>query len=205
MKLCYNVDINVDPLVVKWLDARFRKPNGIYEMKDSCWYGLVSMALCQSAKAKRESVLPEKYRRFSPVKIRITEYDFYHYGWEVNATQEIRLSRLLKRVIEDEILRNAAIMRARYDMPLSQAINAITVFYNLTEDDVKFETLRKTYRRNYTGMEEEYRALDCAALTDFGKDERTDAAKQLRLRQKAGNPGQLDMFEEYRKPTIWKN
>lgn len=205
MKLCYNVDINVDPLVVKWLDARFKKPNGIYEMKDSCWYGLVSMALCQSSKAGRGSVLPDKYDRFKPVKIRITEYDFYHYGWTVNATQEIRLSRLLKKVIEDELLRNAAIIRARYTMPLSQALNAITVFYNLSEEDVKFETLRKTYRRNYTGMEEEYRALDRAAVTDFGKDDIEESTKHLRVRQKASDPCQMDMFEQERRPTIWKN
>jgi len=205
MKCQYNVDMKVDPLVVKWMDARFRKERGIYRLQESRWYTLVSMALCQSARAERVSLPPEKYSGFVPVKIGITEYDFYHYGWEVNMTQEIRMSRLLRDIICDEILRNAAIIRARYEISLSRAVNNIIVFYNLTEDDVRFETLRKRYRREYLVLEEEYRALDRAALTDFTGDE-SEMPPRRKLNVKARNPqGQLDIFDtEPKKPTIWK-
>jgi len=207
MKCQFNVDMRVDQLVVKWLDARFRKERGIYLLGDSFWYTLVSMALCQSKRSERMSVPPDKYAAFVPVKIGITQYDFYHYGWEVNMTQEIRMSRLLRNIIYDEILRNAAIMRARYAISLSQAINTLTVFYNLTEEDVKFETLRKKYRRGYTRLEDEYRAIDLAAVTDFGADEgKAMEHPQRRLKLKVEpKEGQLDMFEtETKKPTIWK-
>ncbi len=205
MSCRYNVDMKVDPLVVKWMDARFRKERGIYRLQESRWYTLVSMALCQSARAERMSLPPDKYAGFVPVKIGITEYDFYHYGWEVNMTQEIRMSRLLRDIICDEILRNAAIMRARYAMSLSRSIGNIMVFYNLDEEDVRFETLRKRYRREYTGLEEEYRALDRAALSDFTGDE-TAVPPPRRLKLKASDTrGQLDLFETEQKiPTIWK-
>lgn len=205
MKCQYNVDMMVEPLVVKWMDARFRKERGIYRIGDSKWYTFVSMALCQSARAERMSVPPEKYAGFVPVKIGITEYDFYHYGWTVNMTQEIRMSRLVRDIICDEILRNAAMMRARYEMSVSRAINAIMVFYNLTEEDVRFETLRKRYRREYCRLEEEYRALDRAALSDFTGDE-TAVPPPRRLKLKASDTrGQLDLFDTEQKiPTIWK-
>lgn len=207
MKCQYNVDMRVDPLVVRWMDARFRKRRGVYDLGKSCWYTLVSMALCQSSRAERMRVPPEKYAGFVPVKVGITEYDFYHYGWEVNMTQEIRLSRMVRNIICDEILRNAAIMRARYDISLSQAINTFTVFYNLSEDDVRFETLRKRYRREYMRLEDEYRNIDRAAVTDFGmREERKTAQQQRRLKLKVErHEEQLDLFDtEPKTPTIWK-
>lgn len=205
MKCQYNVDMMVDPLVVKWMDARFRKERGIYRLQESRWYTLVSMALCQSARAERMSLPPDKYAGFVPVKIGITEYDFYHYGWEVNMTQEIRMSRLLRDIICDEILRNAAIIRARYEISLSRAVNNIIVFYNLTEEDVRFETLRKRYRREYLELEEEYRALDRAALSDFTGDAGAlPPPRRLKLKATSAD-GQLDLFDTEQKiPTIWK-
>jgi len=212
MRLSYNVDMKVDPLVVKWMDARFEKRRGIYRMGASPWYGLVSMALCQSARSERMRVPPDKYNSFVPVKVSITEYDFYHYGWEVSPTQEIRLSRMIRSLVEDELLRNAAIIRARYNLPLSQAIGSMMVFYNLSEEDVRFETMRKTYRRHYAGLETEYAALDSAAVTDFGAypQKMEYAARKLRMRLSETPANQMDLFRDdetygYQPtPTIWK-
>lgn len=206
MSIQYNVDMRVDPLVVKWMDARFRQRRGVYDLGQSCWYTLVSMALCQSSRTERMKAPPEKYAGFVPVKVGITEYDFYHYGWEVNMTQEIRLSRMVRNIICDEILRNAAIMRARYGISLSRAIKTFMVFYNVTEDDVRFETLRKRYRREYMRLEDEYRSIDRAAVTDFGM-EKTWEERRKRLKLKAARhaEGQLDLFaQEPKTPTIWK-
>ena len=207
MRLSYNVDIKVDPLVVKWMDARFEKRRGVYHMGNSPWYGLVSMALCQSARAERMRITPEKYNLFVQVKVGITEYDFYHYGWEINATQEIRLSRMIRSLVEDELLRNAAIIRARWRISLSHAIGSMMVFYNLSEDDVRFETMRKKYQRHYAGLEAEYAALDSAAVTDFGTRPNPDGrSRRLRMKPQEPPEGQLDLFDEYNKktPTIWK-
>lgn len=207
MERRYNADMKVDPIVVKWMDARFRKRRGIYDLSESCWYTLVSMALCQSSRAERTKVTPDKYAGFVPVKVGITEYDFYHYGWKVNMTQEIRLSRMIRNIICDEILRNAAIMRARYSISLSRAINTFIVFYNLTEGDVRFETLRKRYRREYMRLEEEYRNIDRAAVTDFGAREESQSAqppRRLKLKVERREE-QLDLFDtEPKTPTIWK-
>lgn len=196
MPVNYNIDIHVDPLVRKWFDSRFKRHRGVYQLGDSCWYGLVSAMLYQSKRVTGggDPALPDKYSRFVQVKIGITEYDFYHYGWEVSPIQELRFSRMIRTIVVDECLRSAAIMRARYDIPLSQAINTYTVYYDWTEEDIHFETLRKIYRRHYRDIEYEYRELDQAAVTDFGVTEADIPRRSLRLRTPKEPEGQLRLF-----------
>ncbi len=204
MAECYSIYLKMDPLVYRWLEARFKSSRGVFHLGDSWYYGLVSALLYQSPRVGAPAVVPAKYDRFVPARVCITEYDFYHYGWEVSVTQELRFSRLMRNIIIDECLRNAAILRARYDMPLSRAIGFYTVYYGLEEEDVKFETLRKTYRRHYRGVEDEYRALDRAAVTDFGALE--DAApppKTLRIRKpRPSDPAQLTLFDQTKHQTL---
>lgn len=191
---CYSVNMRVDSLVKRWLDKNCKVVHGRYWFGDSCYYGLVSAMLCQSAKVGRPAVVPVKYAGFVPVSICITEFDFYHYGWEVSVTQELRFSRLVRNLVIDECLRSAAMLRARYDIPLSQAINSFTVWYGLTDDDVNPDTLRKTYQRKYKSVEEDYRAFDRAAVTDFGTRQTVPAPRKLRLRPAHPNPKQMELF-----------
>lgn len=194
MPLVYTIDLRVDPLVAGWIDRNFNKVRGCYRMGDSFWYGLVSSLLYQSH-VKKPTVLPEKYSGFVPIKLAVTEYDFYHYGWEVSPMQELRFSRLIRSFIIDECLRNVAIMRARYDIPLSQAITDCTVFFNLEEEHLKYETLRKIYQRKYQEVESRYRDLDIASVSEFGANDRIPDKRSLRLRGRAaGNPRQLELF-----------
>ena len=191
---CYSVDMRVDPLVKRWMDRNFKTDHGRYRFGDSCYYGLVSAVLCQSPKVGNPAVVPDKYARFVPVKVCITEYDFYHYGWEVSVTQELRFSRLVRNILIDECLRSAAMLRARYDIPLSQAISSFTVWYGLTDDDVNPDTLRKTYQRKYKSVEEDYRAFDRAAVTDFGRLDADPTLRHLRLhKSRYRDPRQLNL------------
>lgn len=191
---CYSVDMRVDPLVKRWMDRNFKTDHGRYRFGDSCYYGLVSAVLCQSPRVGSPAVVPDKYARFVPVKVCITEYDFYHYGWEVSITQELRFSRLVRNILIDECLRSAAMLRARYDIPLSQAINSFTVWYGLTDDDVNPDTLRKTYQRKYKSVEEDYRAFDRAAVTDFGRLDADPPQRHLRLhKSRHRDPRQLNL------------
>lgn len=193
MAECYSVNIRVDPLVKRWMDRSFKIDHGRYWLGDSFYYGLVSAMLCQSGRVGTPTVIPDKYDRFVPVRVCVTEFDFYHYGWEVSITQELRFSRLVRSMLVDECLRSVAIMRARYDMPLSQAINFYTVYYRLDDDDIKFDTLRKTYQRKYQDIEKEYRNLDMAAMTDFGFKDYTPTHKDLRLHDRRGDPSQMTL------------
>ncbi len=193
MSECYSISMKVDPLVKKWLDNHFKSGRGGYWFGDSCYYGLVSSLLTQSHRVGAPSVVPGKYSMFVTVRICITEYDFYHYGWNVSVMQELRFSRLIRNLIEDELLRSVAILRARYNISISNAIDFYTMHYNLDECDVKFDTLRKKYRRNYTKVEEEYRTLDRIALDERGK--RTDDKKTLRIKKSRTNPSQLKLFK----------
>lgn len=191
---CYSVDMRVDPLVKRWMDRNFKTGHGRYRFGDSCYYGLVSAVLCQSPRVGNPAVVPDKYARFVPVKVCITEYDFYHYGWEVSITQELRFSRLVRNILIDECLRSAAMLRARYDIPLSQAINSFIVWYGLTDDDVNPDTLRKTYQRKYKSVEEDYRAFDRAAVTDFGRLDADPPQRHLRLhKSRHRDPHQLNL------------
>ena len=117
-----------------------------------------------------------------PVRIGISEYDFYHYGWEVSPMQEIRFSRLVRNIVIDECLRSVALLRASFSVPLSQAINAYTIYYDIADEDIHYETLRKIYQRKYRRIEEEYRAFNQAAVTDFGTRDEQHPKRTLNLR-----------------------
>ena len=163
----YNVSLKVDPVVKRWMDNRFKLRRGIYFLDNSCYYGLVSALLYQSH-VKGPNRLPDKYARFVPVRVGISEYDFYHYGWEVSPMQEIRFSRLVRNIVIDECLRSVALLRASFSMPLSQALRAYTVYYKISDEDVQYETLRKIYQRKYKDIEVEYLDFNRVAVTDFG-------------------------------------
>lgn len=190
---CYSVNMKVEPLVKRWMDIRFKTDHGRYRFGDSCWYGLVSAMLCQSARVGKPTVVPAKYESFMPVSICISEFDFYHYGWEVSISQELRFSRLVRNLVTDECLRNAAMLRARYNIPLSQAINTYIVDNRFTDDDLNTESLRKTYQRKYRRIEEQYRNMDRLAVTDFGVTDSTPATRSLRLHLAAPDPNQLEL------------
>lgn len=195
MPSVYTLDIRVDPLVAGWMERSFKKVRGVYRMGDSCYYGLVSAMLYQSH-VRTPSVIPEKYASFVHVKIAITEFDFYHYGWEVSILQELRFSRIIRHLLIDSCLRNVAIIRSRYNIPLSQAISRYMVYYGIEEEQVRFETLRKIYRRKYLAIEEEYRDLDRAAVTDFGLNNDMPAPKKLKIRMRQSNPLQTELFSQ---------
>lgn len=187
----YNVSLKVDPLVKRWMDNRFKFRRGIYFLDNSCYYGLVSALLYQSH-VKGPKRLPDKYANFVPVRIGISEYDFYHYGWEVSPMQEIRFSRLVRNIVIDECLRSVALLRASFSVPLSQAINAYTIYYDIADEDIHYETLRKIYQRKYRRIEEEYRAFNQAAVTDFGTRDEQPPKRILRLhRRRAEAPNQM--------------
>ena len=189
----YNVSLKVDPLVKRWMDNRFKFRRGIYFLGNSCYYGLVSALLYQS-QVKGPKRLPDKYSNFVPVRIGISEYDFYHYGWEVSPMQEIRFSRLVRNIVIDECLRSVALLRASFSVPLSQAINAYTIYYNIADEDIHYETLRKIYQRKYRRIEEEYRAFNQAAVTDFGTRDEQPPKRILRLhRRRAEAPNQMEL------------
>ncbi len=183
--------MRVDPLVKRWMDRNFKTDHGCYRFGDSCYYGLVSALLYQSH-VKGPKRLPDKYANFVPVRIGISEYDFYHYGWEVSPMQEIRFSRLVRDIVIDECLRSVALLRASFSVLLSQAINAYTIYYNIADEDIHYETLRKIYQRKYRHIEEEYRAFNQAAVTDFGTRDEQPPKRILRLhRRRAEAPNQM--------------
>lgn len=190
---CYSINMKVDPLVKRWLDRNFKTVGGCYTMGGSCYYAWISALLYRSRHVGDPAAVPAKYSRFVPVRVCVSEFDFFHYGWEVSVSQELRFSQMVRNMLVDECLRSVAILRARYDMALSQAINTYVVYYGLDDKDVNVETLRKTYNRKYRSVEDEYRNIDRMAVTDFGVTDSTPAARSLRLHPRNSDPNQLEL------------
>ncbi len=191
--MLYTVDLRVDPLVASWLEHRFPRNRGVYILGKSPWMMAVS-AMLQQSHVGRSQTVPDRYDSFVPVKVSVSEYDFYHYGWEVSPMQEVRFSRLVRNFVTDECLRSAAMLRARYNVTLTAAINTYLLYYGIDEEHIRFETLRKIYRRHYRKVEDEYRALDRAAVTDFGTEPAAMQRKILNLHSpKNPDPNQPEL------------
>lgn len=193
----YNIEIRVDPLVKRWIQNRFTCSKGIYFLGKSLYYSIVSAMLYQSHIAT-PSQLPKKYSHYETIRLAITEFDFYHYGWSVSPMQEVRFSRLIRNLIIDECLRRAAILRASFNISLAQAINSYFVYHKLSEQDIKYDTLRKIYNRKYIEIEQDYLNFNKLALSNFGYNDKVFEKKTIPTakRRKTIDNNQLNLFYE---------
>lgn len=174
----YRVQLKVHPMVWRYIDNNFRKENGAYDVTQSMYYPLVLSSICRSnvRVPSRVSVFYDEYR---DIMLLITEYDFYHYGYDISPLQQVRYSRILRNIILDLMCRRIVMMRAVFDIPLTRAIGLVLDANLMEPEELKPATLRKIYQRRYMALERETEEFFRECVTDFGFNDKTFEKKSL--------------------------
>lgn len=143
------ISLKVYPAVFRYLENNFPKNvQGVYDLLDSPYYCLISSMLSRST-IKTPSLVPMSYSRFVPIKTYITEFDFYHYGWEINERQQYNLSKTILHVILQNACHEIAVAHVCMNISRDRAIRNF-IYENLFEDDeLSYSYLIKYYQRNY--------------------------------------------------------
>lgn len=174
----YRVKLKVHPMVWRYIDNNFRKENGAYNVTQSMYYPLVLSSICRS-NVRVPSRVSDCYDGYRDIMILITEYDFYHYGYDISPLQQVRYSRILRNILLDMMCRRIVMMRAAFDIPLTRAIGLVLDANLMEQDELKPATLRKIYQRRYMALERETEDFFRDCVTDFGFNEKTFEKKSL--------------------------
>ncbi len=148
----YRISLKVHPLVWRYIDNNYQKVGDTYDITGSMYYPLVMSLLCRS-NVKVPSRVSPKYAEYKNVSVFVTEYDFYHYGYEMSPLQQFKFSKTVKNIIIDQMCRRIAITRAVVDVPLTQLIDLVLNENNMGPEELNAESLRKIYQRKYTELE----------------------------------------------------
>ena len=153
-KKTFKIKIHVAPLVKRWLDNNFKIRNNAYDISLSSFYFMFSGALQQSH-FNAPSILSRKYAGFVEVFIYITEFDFYHYGWEISPLQEVRLSKCCTRLLLDDICNRAMVLHCYLKHPLAKTLLELYNQQFIEESELRFVTLQKYYHRHFRHREQQ--------------------------------------------------
>lgn len=163
----YRITIKVHPAVWRYIDNNYPVKMGAYDLSRSVYYYLVTAMLYQS-RVRMPSQLCRKYGEYRPVTVMITEFDFYHYGFQSSELQQCRLSRNILHLIVDDACRRIAQARVVFGVPVTTAIDHYLIDNGYEEGELDAEYLRSVYKRKYRGYEQELETWFRNAVTDWG-------------------------------------
>ncbi|MDD4847614.1 MAG: hypothetical protein PHR53_02470 [Bacteroidales bacterium] len=148
----YRILIRLHPAVVRWLENNFTKENDAFDLTKSDKYYLISGAL-QRFKVTMPSKVSKRYQRLTPVYIRLTEFDFYHYGWEMAPLHQVRLSDHLYREILNNGCQKIMLAYVVAGIPRDAAIREFLSENFFSPDELNFSGIRKYYQRKFADKE----------------------------------------------------
>lgn len=174
----YRVSLKVHPMVWRYIDNNFQMDNGAYDVTQSMYYPLVLSSICRS-NMRLPSRVSDSYEGYRDIMLLITEYDFYHYGYDISPLQQVRYSRILRNIILDLMCRRIVMMRAAFNIPLTRAVGLVVDANLMEPDELKPATLRKIYQRRYMALERETEDFFRDCVTDFGFNDKTFEKKSM--------------------------
>lgn len=83
----------------------------------------------------------------TPVRIRISEYEFYHYGWEIPPREALALNNRIENEIK-LMVRMFISNYLVYGFTITKAIRNFQRLFDLPEDVFPYETIKKDFYRN---------------------------------------------------------
>lgn len=163
----YRITIKVHPAVKRYIDNNFPVKRGAYDITRSMYYYLVSAMLYQSHVAVPSKTCI-KYKDYVPISIYITEFDFYHYGFQSSEYQQCRLSRSLLHLILDDACRRIALAKVVFGVPVTTGIEHFLIDNSFEDNELSAEYVRTVYKRKYRSFESELNDFYHNLTTDYG-------------------------------------
>lgn len=148
----FRIQIRVHPMVYRWIENNFEELDGGYDLTKSPLYFAVT-GMLQQSNVKCPSMVSKKLDIFKSVNIYISEYDFYHYGFQVSELQMCRFSKFVQMYIIDQACHRVMMAKVFGGIQRSTAIRSVLDENLMDDSELSYECLRKTYFRKYIEKE----------------------------------------------------
>ena len=152
-KRSYTIEFKVLPLVYRYISEHYVCKNNAFDVFGSPLYYLISSGLSRSNIAT-PSRISAKYQSYVPIRIYITEWDFYHYGWEMTAVQQVRLSNIIKSQIIETICEKTMVLHCYTHIPREAIIRELMSQNFIEEEELSLASVKKHYQRHFLKKEE---------------------------------------------------
>jgi len=157
------VDIYVKKYVKTFLEAKYGKTiflDGKFKEK--------FIDCLKDKNSVRDSIYEDRYPYEYKIKVAITEYEFYHFGFEVTKTNMVRFSKFVEYDIKEQSRLFGALFKS-FGMTYTKGFRVFQKTYRLSDDDLNFETAYKDIQRNGVVLDDKMEDKICEILATISK------------------------------------
>ncbi|MFZ4412684.1 MAG: hypothetical protein ACOYOV_06340 [Bacteroidales bacterium] len=136
------VDIYVKNYVKTYLEAKYGKTIFLNEkLKDKF------IEYLKDKNTFRDAIYTDRFPYEQKITVAISEYEFYHFGFEFTKTNMVKFSKFVEYEIK-QISRIYGALFKSFGMTYAKGIKVFQKTYRLSEEDFNFECVRKDIQRN---------------------------------------------------------
>ena len=157
----------VDIYVKKYVKTYLEKKYG----KTICFDGKIKekfIDILSSKNTIRDFNYTDRFPYEYKITVSISEFEFYHYGFEITKTNMIRFSKFVEYEIKEQSRLYGAIFKS-FGMTYTKGIRIFQKTSGLSEEDFNFETARKDMQRNGIILDENMEDKICEILATITK------------------------------------
>lgn len=144
----YTVTIKVKPYVKKFLENKFGTPvnfpaDGVSH--GAHYYNMLQRMLAKPSTRYDNDRSGRNYAEndyLVPMKVQISAYLFYHFGWELTETDQMAFNSFCEGIIK-ELLYYSVILNGSYCNKIISGIRNFREISGLTEDDYPHDTIKQ--------------------------------------------------------------
>lgn len=157
------VDIYVKNYVKTFLESKYGK-----EMNLSEKFKEKFIDCLKDRNRNRDSIYKDKYPFDQKITVPISEYEFYHYGFEITKTNMVRFSSFVEYEVKEQSRLYAALFKS-FGMSYTKGIRVFQKTHKLSENDFNFETAYKDIQRNGIVIDDSFEDKICDILATISK------------------------------------
>lgn len=144
------IEIPVSPYIKKYLIAVYGEKYKL-SLKDD--FGILVLNCLQKKTYYQYKVEKDDRTTSFPVKISISQFE--KYGCLIKEQQLYEIHKTLDSQFRESIYRASIINNVRFNIEFKESIWAHLESYDITEEDIRWDTIRKDFNRKKTRIKEQ--------------------------------------------------
>jgi len=141
----FTIGLHLKPYVKRYLINNFGDPVNLYCVEGQDLKELMIQFLKKSCRKNDKRIKLTTLNK--ETRIRISESDFYRYGWEISKTDMLKFNNRIESLIKFYARCFIAFDKS-FGVPISISIRSFQDEYGFSEEDFPYETIKKDFDRN---------------------------------------------------------
>lgn len=141
------IEIPVKSYLKKYIEASF---GGNIKLSERTWIGIIIYNVIKRKTFKNNyDYKPIGKDINAKMQFKISSDKSYRYGCVLLPTQIYYINLALDNLFKGEIVKQALINQSNYNIDFKTSILTILDAYDITEDELNYQSIRKYFNRNY--------------------------------------------------------